>query len=217
MTDIGRLGIWTFQLGTADEAVQREVVPELESLGYGAIWVPTFSAFDVLPRLLASGTRIVGATGIASIFQYDAAAVAAQAKSIESQYPDRFLLGLGVSHPEAVNRDGSQRYTKPVAAMTAFLDELGPNLAGRCVLAALRSRMLTLARDHTAGAHPYFVPVEHTARARELLGPDKLLAPEQAVVLNTDVGKAREIAGPHGSLPAVAELPQQPSLARLAG
>src|SRR5262245_42502524 len=129
MTEIGRLGVWTFQLGMADEALQRDAVAELESLGYGAIWVPTFSAFDVLPKLLAAGSTIAGVTGIASIFQYDAATIAANTKSLDASFPGRFLLGLGVSHPEAVNRDGSTRYAKPIAAMDAFLDEVGPEIA----------------------------------------------------------------------------------------
>jgi len=199
-TDIGRLGVWTFQLGMVPEPEQRDAVAELESLGYGAIWIPTFGAFDQLPKLLAAGTTIAGASGIASIFQYDAATVAKNTQALEASYPGRFLLGLGVSHPEAVNRDGSERYSKPIAAMRAFLDELGGELAGRCVLAALRTRMLTLARHKTAGAHPYFVPVEHTARAREALGPGKLLAPEQAVVVETDPERARTIARGHMAL-----------------
>jgi len=197
VTQIGRLGVWTFQLGMASEPEQRDAVAELESLGYGAIWVPTFGAFDVLAKLLAAGTTIAGVTGIASIYQYDAPTVLEKARSLDASYPERFLLGLGVSHPEAVNRDGSSRYAKPIAAMGAFLDTLGAELAGRSVLAALRSRMLTLARDRTAGAHPYFVPVEHTARARDILGPGKVLAPEQAVVLETDPDAARTIARNH--------------------
>lgn len=200
VTDIGRLGVWTFQLGMAEGSQQRDAVAELEALGYGAIWVPTFSAFDVLPNLLAAGSRIVGATGIASIYSYDAPTIVENTKRLEESYPGRFLLGLGVSHPEAVNRDGSARYAKPIAAMSGFLDELGSVLAGGAVLAALRTRMLTLAREWTSGAHPYFVPVEHTARAREILGPGKLLAPEQAVVLETDPERARTIARQHMSL-----------------
>jgi probable F420-dependent oxidoreductase len=200
LIDIGRIGVWTFQLGMASESEQRDAVAELESLGYGAIWVPTFGVFEVVPKLLAAGTRIAAASGIASIYQYDAATVLENARSLDAAYPGRFLLGLGVSHPEAVNRDGSGRYSKPVESMRTFLDELGAELAERSVLAALRSRMLTLARDKTAGAHPYFVPVEHTARARETLGPHKLLAPEQAVVLETDPDTARTIARQHMSL-----------------
>jgi len=200
VTDIGRLGVWTFQLGMASEPEQRDAVAELESIGYGAIWVPTFGAFDIVPKLLAAGTTICAATGIASIYQYDAPTIVRNVRSLDASYPDRFLLGLGVSHPEAVNRDGSGRYTKPIAAMAAFLDDLGPEVAERAVLAALRSRMLTLARDRTVGAHPYFIPVEHTARARDILGPDKLLVPEQAVVLETDPDAARTLARGHMAL-----------------
>src|SRR5688572_11891049 len=175
--DIGRLGVWAFQLAGLQGSELNETVAELEELGYGAIWIPTFGAFEAATRILGASSKIVVATGIASIYVYDAATTVAETKRLQDAHPDRFLPGLGVSHPEAVNRDGSGRYSRPISSMGKFLDEIGPDLAQNAVLAALRTKMLTLARDRTGGAHPYFVPVEHTPRAREILGAGKLLAP----------------------------------------
>lgn len=206
--DIGKLGVWTFQLGASEDAPLRDAVAELESLGYGTIWFPGGGrAFETARRLLAASSTITVATGIVSIYGYEAADVVAQTASLAADYPGRFLLGLGVSHPEAVNREGPPRYSRPLRAMGGFLDALDASASAgasssssEVVLAALRTGMLELAKARTRGAHPYFVPVEHTARAREVLGPDKLLAPEQAIVLDEDPESARRIARTHMAL-----------------
>src|SRR4051812_1130845 len=196
---IGRVGIWTFQLDSQPMAKAQEVAAEIEELGYGAIWVPEAAGRDALVNstLLLSGTRrIAVATGIASIWARDAMAMAAAHKTISEAFPDRFLLGMGVSHAPAVEGMRGHQYARPLSTMVAYLEamEKAPFMAvpppvespPRKVLAALGPKMLELAAMRTDGAHPYFVPVEHTAYARGELGETPLLAPEQAVVLETD-------------------------------
>jgi probable F420-dependent oxidoreductase len=201
--DLGKVGIWTFTLHALEDGELAEALAELEELGYGAVWYPGRGAETSLKqarRLLDASTSMKFATGIVSIWASDAAEVAAGVGEIRAAHPGRFLLGLGVSHPEAVNRNEPGRYDKPLAAMVSFLDALdaaGDEHPGERALAALGPRMLRLSADRAAGGHPYFVPVEHTAFAREQLGTGPLLAPEQAVVLETDPAKAREIARAH--------------------
>ena len=206
--DLGRTGIWTHALDMQPVGRARELVGELESLGYGAVWIPEAVGREALSSaalLLSGGERIVVATGIANLWARDAMAMSAGHKTITSAYPDRFLLGIGVSHQPAVDGLRGHRYEKPVATMRAYLDAMDsalyfadpPPVAPVRVLAALGPRMLALAAERAAGAHPYFVPPEHTAVAREALGPDRLLAPEQAVVLETEPTAAREVARSH--------------------
>jgi probable F420-dependent oxidoreductase len=143
---------------------------------------------------------IVG-TGIANIYARDAMAMANGARTLAEAYPGRFILGIGASHAPSVASRGSV-YERPIARMSAYLDAMeaaaftAPAPAERVplVLAALGPRMLDLAAAHADGAHPYFVPVEHTAMARERLGPDPLLIVEQAAVLDVDLARARETA-----------------------
>ncbi len=206
--DIGRVGIWTFQLDLQPASRSQELVRELEELGFGAVWLPEAvgrEAFTNASILLAGSERIVVATGIASIWARDAMAAAAAHRTLEEAYPQRFLLGLGVSHQPMVDHVRGHRYERPLSAMRAYLDAMDASIfmAARPeheptrVLAALGPRMLELAATRAAGAHPYFVPVEHTAFAREVLGAGPLLAPEQAVVLETDPERARAIARGH--------------------
>jgi probable F420-dependent oxidoreductase len=206
--DLGRTGIWTHALDMQPVARAQELVGELEALGYGAVWIPEAVGREALSSsalLLAGGEHIVVATGIANLWARDAMAMSAGHKTITSAYPDRFLLGIGVSHQPAVDGLRGHRYEKPVATMRAYLDAMDsalyfadpPPTAPVRVLAALGPKMLALAAERAAGAHPYFVPPEHTAVAREALGPDRLLAPEQAVVLETDPSTAREVARAH--------------------
>ena len=156
--------------------------------------------------LLAGTERIVVATGIASIWARDATAMSAASRTIGEAFPGRFVLGVGVSHPPAVAMRGST-YRQPLAFMRSYLEQMGsldepsPAPAQRVptVLAALRPKMLELAARSADGAHPYFVPVEHTARARRILGPARLLAPELAVVLERDPVEARRLARIHTS------------------
>jgi len=137
----------------------------------------------------------VVATGIVNIWAWDPAALHAQAAALARAHPGRFLLGLGVSHAPLVQQLGRD-YERPLAAMRAFLDGLDEAAAADPsgaaspprVLAALGAKMLELARDRSAGAHPYLVPPEHTATARQVLEAGSLLAPEQAVVIQRDGG-----------------------------
>jgi len=194
--DLGRVGVWSAQLRYGDRGAIREAAAELEDLGYGALWVPGGAGGDVLgdcARLLDATRRVVVATGILNIWMHDAADVAAGHQRLAR---GRFLLGLGVSHALLVDRTGT--YERPLAKMREYLDRLDaaspPVPVAERVLAALGPRMLELARDRSAGAHPYLTTPDHTAVARAVLGPGPLLAPEQKVVLETDAGRARAIA-----------------------
>ena len=205
--ELGRVGVWTSKLGQLPETEARRAVAEIEALGFGVIWYPEIMAKEAMSQaalLLASGKRITVATGIANIWARDPAAMINGARTLVEAFPDRFLLGIGVSHAPTVARRGHQ-YRSPLATMGAYLDAMdavpymGPRPAAEppVVLAALGPRMLQLAAGRTRGAHPYFVPVEHTVFARRELGEEALLAPEQAVVLSTDSDEARQIARTH--------------------
>jgi probable F420-dependent oxidoreductase len=208
---IGRVGIWTGSFDVPPMAEARELAAEVESLGYSAVWIPEVAGRDPLvlsALLLASTTRLVMATGIASIWARDAVAMVEGHRTLTEAFPERFLLGLGVSHHTIVQGVRGHQYDKPLQAMAAYLDAMEkspftgqrPTTPPRVVLAALRPRMLALAGERTDGAHPYFVPAEHTALAREALGPQSLLCPEQAVLLETDPARAREIGRKHTAI-----------------
>jgi len=203
--DLGRIGIWTFALDAQPTAVAQDMAAEIEALGYGAIWVPEAVGRDPMVNafLLASATeRITIATGIASIYARGPMTMTSGWKAVSEAFPGRFLLGLGVSHQPAVEGMRNQTYGPPLATMRAYLDAMdaalylaaAPTVEPQRCLAALGPKMLELAATRTRGAHPYYVPPEHTAVAREVMGPDALLAPEQKVILETDATKAREIA-----------------------
>ena len=179
----------------------RGVVRSVEELGFDAFWFgesPTTREALVQAALLLEATeRITFATGITSIYTRDATALDAGAAALEEAFPDRFVVGLGVSHAPAVAGRGHD-YGKPLAMMRAYLDALGERERQHAVarpprvLAALRPRMLELARDRASGAHPYLVPVEHTRRARETLGSGPVLAPEVTVLIADDPQRALE-------------------------
>jgi probable F420-dependent oxidoreductase len=198
--DLGRVGIWSIGL-RAEEPVgtgaAAEAAAELEELGYGALWLGANPGVDHAAPLLNATTRIVVATGILSIWEHDPAGVAAQHDTVTAEHPGRFLLGLGVSHSVLVR----ERYNRPLAAMRAFLDGLDaaptPVPREQRALAALGPRMLETSRDRSAGAHPYLVTPEHTRRAREILGSDRLLAPEVKVIIDDDPERARAVARRH--------------------
>jgi probable F420-dependent oxidoreductase len=205
--DLGRVGIWTFQLELQPAARAQEAAAEIEALGYGALWIPEALGREALTHaalLLAGTRRLPIATGIANIWARDAMAMAAAEKTLAEAHPGRFVLGLGVSHAPMVGMRG-HTYARPLTAMRAYLDAMDrapflaapPAVPATRVLGALAPKMLALAGERTAGAHPYFVPPEHTRRARDILGPGPLLAPEQAVVLETDAARARAIARAH--------------------
>jgi probable F420-dependent oxidoreductase len=191
--NLGRVGIWDAGLRMEENVAggaAAETAAELEELGYGAIWLGFSPGVQHAVPLLKATSRIVVATGILSIWDYEPAEVAARHAAVTAEHPGRFLLGLGVSHQALVQ----ERYKRPLAAMRAFLDGLDaaetPVPATERVLAALGPRMLELARDRAAGAHPYLVTPEHTRRARQALGPDRLLAPEVKVVIDADPDRA---------------------------
>jgi probable F420-dependent oxidoreductase len=198
---IGRIGIWSSALWAEREVVQR-IARELEGLGYGTLWFPNGPGMlDRARELLDATSRVVVATGIASIWTHPAEQVAAAHSALTLAHPGRFLLGLGVSHAHLVDSQQAGRYTKPVEHLLAYLDALDaaptPVPPDERVLAALGPRMLEIARTRSAGAHPYLVTVEHTRSAREALGAGPLLAPEQAVVVTSDPAEARRLARIH--------------------
>jgi probable F420-dependent oxidoreductase len=205
---IGRVGVWLGSIAMQPVTSERAAIARIEELGYGAAWFGeghnNREALSHAAVLLQATSRLVVATGIANIWARDPAAAINGANTLNEAYTERFVLGLGVSHAPLVESRGHD-YAKPLSAMRAYLEAIdqhsygapAPDLPSPIVLAALRPRMLELARDMTAGAHPYFVPPAHTARAREILGPGPLLAPEQVVVIESDPGRARKLARRH--------------------
>jgi probable F420-dependent oxidoreductase len=199
------VGAWSFALQQHSAAEGQRAVGELEALGYPAIWIPEgLGSKEVLSHaalLLAGSRSITVATGIANVYARDPMAMANGARALADAYPGRFLLGLGVSHATTVARRGSE-YGRPVEHMRAYLEAMDaatytapePSAPPGRVLAALGPRMLALAAERTDGAHPYFVPVEHTAMARDVLGPEPFLAVEQTAVPSRDPVEARRIA-----------------------
>jgi probable F420-dependent oxidoreductase len=201
--ELSPLGIWSHELRYFDRAEAAEAAAELEELGYGALWIPGGAGgpvFEDASSLLRATQRCVVAVGILNIWMHGPAEAASGHRSVASAHPGRFLLGLGVSHAALV--DSPQRtYGRPLQKMSHYLDELDaaspPVGQDERVLAALGPQMLAVARDRSAGAHPYLVLPEHTRRAREILGPRPLLAPEQPVLLDTHPDTARETARAH--------------------
>jgi probable F420-dependent oxidoreductase len=200
---LGKVGLWTSHLHSQEASQAQETVAWLEEIGIPAIWIGEATSKPALVHatlLLGYGRRIMVATGIASVWAQDPVTAANAARTLEDAYPGRFVLGLGVSHPFLTEPKG-RSYQKPLEHLRWYLDTMdqaswfGPEVERPpTVLAALGPKMLQLARDRTAGAHPYFVTVEHTARAREILGPEPVLAPEQAAVFEASPGPARELA-----------------------
>ena len=194
-------GIWNMGLRFGAEEQAREAVVAAEELGYTAVWLPDMGGgglFERLAALLGVTSRITVATGILNIWMNGAAETAEQYTKLTAAHGDRLLIGLGASHAPIVDQAEAGRYRRPLTRMVEFLDELdalSPTVGKeRRVLAALGPKMLGLAGQRASGAHPYLVPLEHTRAARGALGPDAYLAPELGVVLETDAGRAREIA-----------------------
>jgi len=207
--ELGRIGIWRHSSGLTPE-----VVAEVEALGYGAIWVGGSPPGDlgVVEHLLDTTDHIAVATGIVNVWKDDAATVGASYHRITARHPGRFLLGLGIGHPEA-----TREYQQPFAKLVSYLDELDDlkvPAAGRA-LAALGPKVLRLAAERSAGAHPYLVTPEHTRQARQILGDGPLLAPEQKVVLETDPVQARAIGRPYVQKPYLGLTNYLSSLRRL--
>lgn len=208
--DTGRLGVWYFfealPAPAAAEAAQR-----IEELGYGTLWIPETVGrhpFVHASWLLANTEKLNVATGIANIYHREPGVTLAGQNALNEQSGGRFLLGLGVSHKPLVEGVRGLEYGPPVATMRKYLEGMArapyqgipPAEKPSTVIAALGPKMLELARDATDGAHPYFVSPDHTAMAREILGPDKLLCVEQKIILEADPGKARALARPVASI-----------------
>ena len=210
--NLGRAGIWS----TPPEAYgvdAGDLAAATEKHGFGSLWLGGShlapDAFTQLVALLDGSTKLIVGTGIASIWGRGPSDMRQGADTLSQGFPGRFILGLGVSHAPAVE-DLGRSYDRPYSAMERYLDEMdhpagqaadAPGMRAIRVLAALGPRMLELSRDEADGAHPYFSPVEHTAFARQVLGPDKLLIPEQAVVLGDDLSGARTYAQRYLQLP----------------
>ena len=203
--NLGRIGLWAADFDLQPMAKAQEAIAQVEEMGYGAVWVPEAvirEPFASTALLLSATKKMVLATGIASLHARTAQTMQAAWKTLTEAFPDRFLLGIGVSHAPMVQGVHKGNYDKPYSTMVEYLDAMdngiffaaAPTTAPQRVLAALGPKMLKLAAERGAGAHPYFTPVEHTAFARETMGANALLAPELAVVLETDATKAREIA-----------------------
>ncbi|MFG1869262.1 TIGR03620 family F420-dependent LLM class oxidoreductase [Micromonospora arborensis] len=198
------VSVWQpFFLSSESQGAVIDAATELEELGYSRLWFSGGFGENVAPRFreILDGTRRIGvASGIVSIWHSSPPEVAAFAQDAQRAHPGRFLLGLGASHAVLLEGSGTD-YRKPYSKMVDYLD--GLDAAGlpaeRRILAALGPRMLELSRDRSVGAHPYFVPAEHTAEARAAIGPDRLLAPEVAVVLDADATTARATARQYAS------------------
>jgi probable F420-dependent oxidoreductase len=201
---LDKLGVWA-SLDGMTAAAGLEIAQHIEHCGYGALWMPESRGRNVLVHaawLLAGTSKLVVASGIANIYARDAIAMASGQRGLNEQSDGRFLLGVGVSHAPIVNTFRGHVYGKPVATMRAYLEAMGkapysappPPEPPRTLVAALGPGMLTLAAELADGAHPYNVPPQHTAEARRLLGPEKLLCPEQMVVLETNPSEARRLA-----------------------
>jgi probable F420-dependent oxidoreductase len=190
MMELGRYGV--FGHATVLTAERARV---LESLGYGTVWQGGSPPADLshVEAILDATSTLKVATGIVNVWTADAADVARSYHRIEAAHPGRFLLGIGVGHPEAI-----ATYRSPYQALVDYLDVLDAEgvPVERRILAALGPRVLRLAAKRTAGAHPYLVTPEHTRQARDILGAGKLLAPEQRVVLEADPARARAVGRP---------------------
>jgi probable F420-dependent oxidoreductase len=180
------------RFGSFGRGVTPEQAKDIEALGYGAVWVGGSppAELDWVEPILEKTTTLQVATGIVNIWTADAGPVADSFHRIDKAYPGRFLLGIGVGHPEA-----HQQYLKPIDALNEYLDMLDEYGVpkNRRVVAALGPQVLKLSAKRAAGAHPYLTTPEHTAEARKLIGPDAFIAPEHKVVLTTDVEKARAV------------------------
>ena len=202
--EIGKLGAWCFldamPAGGVAVAAQR-----IEALGYGTLWIPEAvgrEAFASAAFLLSATSRLVVATGIANIYARDAMTMAAGRQTLAEQSGGRFVLGIGVSHRPLVQGLRGHDWSKPLSTMRDYLaamerapySAISPTEAAPVVIGALHPKMLALAADKTSGAHPYLVPPEHTAFAREIMGPKAWICTEQKVLLETDAAKARGVA-----------------------
>ncbi|MCP2340823.1 TIGR03620 family F420-dependent LLM class oxidoreductase [Actinomadura rupiterrae] len=208
---LGRVGVWLNKAvyGAVPADVERREIARIEALGYGSVWAgETLGGKDALVQhglFLAASKTLVAGTGIANVWSRHGATAHAGAATLADAYPGRFVLGIGVGHPFQAEAAGVNEW-RPLEKMRTYLDELDagppfppgsprlsvlPDAPYPRVLAAMNPRMMELARDRADGVQPFFVPVAHTAEARRVLGPGKLLIPQQTVLLEPDADKAR--------------------------
>ena len=184
--ELGRFGLWVRDAVLPGDAV------EIEKLGYGTLWVGGSPAAELsfVEPILAQTTTLRVATGVITTWTAAPEVVAESFHRIDKSYPGRFLLGIGVGHPEALTQ-----YRKPIEALNAYLDRLDDYgvPANRRVIAALGPRVLRLSAERSAGAHPYLTTPDHTAQSRALMGPQAFLAPEHKALLSTDAASTREV------------------------
>ena len=201
---LGRVGVWTFAFDALPASSVREAAADIERLRYPALWVPeggtSREIFAHLSLLLSSTDAITVCSGIANVTARHPEAMAGGARTLADAYGDRVVMGIGIGHQYTAGRRG-QEWADPIGRMETYLDVMDtarmgadPEVPARRLLAALGPRMLAVAARRALGAHTYFVPVEHTARAREELGPEPVLAVEQSVVCSTDAASARALA-----------------------
>jgi probable F420-dependent oxidoreductase len=201
---LGRVGVWTFAFDAVPAVAIRQAAGDLERLGYPALWVPeggtSREIFAHLSLLLTATERITACSGIANVTARHPEAMAGGARTLADAFGERVVMGIGIGHQYTAGRRG-QEWTDPVGRMEAYLDAMdaasmgpSPEMPTRRLIAALGPRMLGVAATRALGAHTYFVPVDHTARARSTLGPEPVLAVEQTVVCSTDATAARSLA-----------------------
>lgn len=199
---LGKVGVWLYGLQTPLD-VLREQVARIDRLGYGSVWIGEGvggkEAFAKSAVLLADTERIVVATGIANVHSRHGATMQAGGRTLAEAYPGRFVLGIGIGHSFQADQVGTR--WRPLAQLREYLDQMDAEQAANPppvpfprIASALGPKMLELTRDRTDGTHPFTSPVAHTAFAREVLGPDKLVIPHQNVLLEADPARAREIA-----------------------
>jgi probable F420-dependent oxidoreductase len=193
--------VWSAHLRFGDPVEVSEAAAELEELGYSSLWIPDVGGdvFVAVERLLVATRSVIAATGVLNLWMHSPEETAEAHDRLTRIHGDRFLLGIGVSNAAVVDANTEPgRYRKPLGATTAFLDAVQsvptPVPRAATVLAAISPKMLEIARTRTAGAHPFNVTPQHTALARQALGPSALLLPEQMVAVTTDPDQARAIA-----------------------
>ena len=202
--ELGKLGVWV-SMDSMTAAAAAAFAKRVEDWGYAALWIPESGGRNALVHsswLLANTQRLIVATGIANIYARDAMAMANGQRGLSEQSDGRFLLGIGVSHRPMVQGVRGHSYGKPVSTMRSYLEAMRaapyrapmPREQPLTVVAALRPRMMALSAELADGAHPYNTTPQHTAKARSMLGPGKLLCPEVWVLLETDAATARSAA-----------------------
>jgi probable F420-dependent oxidoreductase len=191
--DFGTIGIWR------RHSFDPETVKEIEAAGYGALWLGGSPAVEQARPFLERSSTIVVGTSILNVWQHEPGPVAAAHAALTADFPGRFVLGIGIGHPEA-----TAEYASPLTTMRRFLEglETAPTPVPRdeLLVAAIGPKMLQLTGEHAAGTIPYFIAPGHTAAAREALGPDAVVAPEIALVVEPDPEAGRAIARQYAAM-----------------